>query len=241
MSATFLSRSLPAGLLALSIVFVAAKPVVAVGSTNQKIYPLLGKGYDQLRKGKYEEAVNTLVLAVRTDRDSITARRYLAFALLKNGSHMEALDQLELISRIVKPGPFDWYLFGESYLKAGGYKEAEDCFKQAVALSPGYDAARAGLINTYAATGKWQDGFTTLAEGMKLARSNNVKSYYKSLYAGLKERQASGYIASQAPVYNANPYSAGDSSSSDGSGGPVVVPNSDQGPVRLLAPGKPSG
>lgn len=240
MSATFSLRSLPAGLLALSFVLVAAKPVAALGSTNEKIYPLLGKAYDQLRNGKYDLAVNTLVQAVKTDRDSITARRYLAFALLKNGSSMEALDQMELVSRVVKPGPFDWYLFGEAYLAQGGYKEAEDCFKQAVALNPGYDAARGGLVNTYARTGKWQDGFTTLAEGMKLAKTANAKSYYKSLYAGLKERQASGYIASQAPAYNPNPYT-GEASGSENSGGPVAVPNSDQGPVRLLAPTKPAG
>src|SRR6185369_3381393 len=54
----------------------AAKPIAV---NRAALYPLLKKAYDQMLKGQFQEAVVTCLDAVRADRDSVTARRYLAY------------------------------------------------------------------------------------------------------------------------------------------------------------------
>jgi len=84
----------------------------AVKLVNEKIVPLLNAGYESLSKGDFQKAEQTLEKAVTIDDSSISAKRYLAFAQLKNGNSLKALKTLQSLAKLTQPGPLDWYIFG---------------------------------------------------------------------------------------------------------------------------------
>ncbi|MBL0188617.1 MAG: tetratricopeptide repeat protein [Candidatus Obscuribacter sp.] len=156
---------------------------------NEKILPLINAGYYQIGKGQYDKAVQTLEKAVKSDKDSVSARRYLAFAQVMQGSNMEALKSMQVLSKMVVPRSLDWYIFGQAYLGAGGPKHAKACFNQALTYSPDYDAARGGLIRALVATGEFDEAVTAIQEGLGRSKTTDVKKYYATLYSLVMARK----------------------------------------------------
>jgi len=152
---------------------------------------LLQRGYEQMRKGNYDGAVATLAAAVKSDPDSISARRYLAFALMRNGHSQEALYQMLIIQRMAKASPFDSYTLGEAYSKIGKLKEAEECYREALKASPNYDPARASLIKTLSSTGNYDEAFAECLTGYKGAKTEMMSRYYRILYQNVQEQKLS--------------------------------------------------
>lgn len=164
-----------------------AKPKIVSNTVGQ----LLQRGYEQMRKGNYELAVRTLAAAVTADPDSISARRYLAFALMRHGSLHDAMYQLLIIQRMAKASPFDNYTLGEAYSKLGKLTEAEACYKEALKANPNYDPARASLIKTLSSTGKYDEAFTECLTGYKAAKTEMLSRYYRILYQHVQEQKLS--------------------------------------------------
>src|SRR5277367_1575839 len=73
------------------------------------VYPLVKEGYDELQKGSYMDAVQSLCQAVILDRDDVSARRYLALALIKADNADRALEQMGLVGRLAQPSAFDYF------------------------------------------------------------------------------------------------------------------------------------
>ena len=149
---------------------------------SEQLAQELEKGYKEMQDGKYSSAVDTLSQAVKSDNDSISARRYLAFALVKAGHPVEALEQLNTITKMIKATNFEWCTYGEAYLAAGGYDQAETCYKEALKSAPESDYARSGLIRTAMLTGKSEDSMELAKEGMKKSKNRPLYDYYKKLY-----------------------------------------------------------
>ncbi|MBA3992599.1 MAG: hypothetical protein C0469_03670 [Cyanobacteria bacterium DS2.3.42] len=167
-----------------------AKPV-RQNIVSNTVGQLLQKGYEQMRKGNYELAVRILASAVKADPDSVSARRYLAFALMRNGSLHDAIYQLLIIQRMAKATPFDNYTLGEAYAKMGKLAEAEACFKEALKVNPNYDPARASLIKSLASTGKYDEAFSECLTGYKAAKTEMLTKYYRILYQHVQEQKLS--------------------------------------------------
>ncbi len=166
---------------------VPAKPRVISNAVGQ----LLQRGYEQMRKGNYELAVHTLAAAVKVDPDSVSARRYLAFALMRHGSVQDAMYQLLIIQRMAKATPFDSYTLGEAYAKQGKLADAEACFKEALKTNPNYDPARASLVKTLTSTGKYDEAFSECLTGYKAAKTELLSRYYRILYQHVQEQKLS--------------------------------------------------
>lgn len=159
---------------------------------NEKILPLINLGYDLIGKGQYDKAVQTLEKAVKADKDSVSARRYLAFAQVMQGSSLEALKSMQILSKMAVPRALDWYIFGQAYLGAGGPKHAKACFTQALTYSPNYDAARGGLIRALVASGDFDGAVSAVQEGLAQSKSSDVKKYYSTMYSlVMAQKQAS--------------------------------------------------
>lgn len=168
---------------------VPARPQAKTKIVSSTVGQYLQKGYEQMRKGNYDAAVRILAAAVTADPDSVSARRYLAFALLRHGSLQEAMYQLIIIQKMAKATPFDNYTLGEAYSKMGRLKEAEACFRDALKSNPNYDPARASLIKTLSSVGKYDDAFAECLTGYKAAKTEMLSRYYRILYQNVQEQK----------------------------------------------------
>lgn len=168
-------------------------PGSAAGSAVQASVEdaLIAKAYGQMKREEFVPAIRTLVSALKLDQDSLTARRYLAYALLRAGEPENALTQLILITRLAIPNAFDWYTFGEVYLAAGSYKQAEEAFKDALVKNPHMDGARGGLIKTFAQTGQYDKAMQLISQGYSQSRFSESKDYYRRLLAYVNEQRRS--------------------------------------------------
>ncbi|SRR5579883_2762901 len=162
----------------------AADKAAAAKKIGPSLAPLLGKAYKQMSDGKFDPAVKTLNKAIATDKESITARRYMAFALVKNGDPKDAIKELNVIVRQEnrKPTYFEWCTFGEAYLEGGALDQAESCYKQALRIAPTSEYAKSGLIRVSMKAGNYEEARQTAADAMKITKDKDHYNYYKNLY-----------------------------------------------------------
>lgn len=117
---------------------------------DSKHSTLLRKSYNQMVDGDFRDAVDTQVLAVKADRNSVNARRYLSYSLLKIGASDEAIEQLHHLLSMTRATPVDMCMCGEANLQAGRLEHAELWFKEALMKDPSMNSARVGLSNVAA-------------------------------------------------------------------------------------------
>jgi tetratricopeptide (TPR) repeat protein len=198
-----------------------ADAVTPESSSVNKVtaYPLVKEGYDEMQKGDYLEAVKTLCHAVIIDRDDVSARRYLALALIKTDDAARAIEQLGLVGRLTPPSSFDYFIYGEAYLALGKFKDAEDSYRKSLEKDSDYDPARAGLIKSLAGESDWDRALNQCQKYVKQAKTKEQKSYFEELAKRLKDAKDQA----QAPVNqddnqpglesqpNANPITQADS------------------------------
>lgn len=203
MSAREISRSLSIALfLSLGITGLIApqKAAAEPKAISAELAPLLEKGYNQMKEGKYSGAVKTLTEAVKLDGDSITARRYLAFALVRDGQPLNSIKQMNLIVKQIKPTYFEWCTFGEAYLAAGGISQAQNCYEQALKVAPTSSYARSGLIRANVKSGNYNEALGIAEEGMKGSKDNDSYDYFKKLYAGVRSHMLASGSGGAAPM-----------------------------------------
>jgi len=162
---------------------------LATRPVNEKILPLIKEGYAFLGKGSYDKAIKVLKKAIAIDKDSISARRYLAYAEVQSGHAKDALGDMQVVAKLVQPNAFDFYLFAAAYYAAGGVKEAKDCYIEALRQNPAYDAARAGLVKTLAHEHNFEEALNIVQQGLMLTQDQKVKRYYTSLTKAVLDAQ----------------------------------------------------
>lgn len=166
---------------------VSINPANSTATISEDLYKHLKIGYEEVQKGLYDRAVKDFCNAVRTDRDSVTARRYLAYALVKCGVPDLAMKQLSLVGKMTPPTAFDLYLYGEAYFAAGDYKHALSSFQKCLALVPDFDAARGGLIKSLALRGEFNQATNECLTGLNQAKDAPAKKYYQAMLKRVRE------------------------------------------------------
>jgi len=162
---------------------------LATRPINEKTYPYIKEGYAYLAQRQYDKAIKVLRKAAE-DKECITARRYLAYALIQKGSAKEALNVMIAVSKMVPANAFDFYLFGAAYYAAGGTKQAKDCYNEALRQNPNYDAARAGLICSLTKQHNYEEALNAVQQGLQLTTDEKTKRYYNSLTKAVIQAQA---------------------------------------------------
>lgn len=164
------------------LTFGTACPAFAVDSKpTPEIPPVLKRGYEQLKKSDFQGAIKTFREAVKQNNNDPLARRCLAYALLCSGSAEDALDQLILLTRLSPPGAADWCTFGEVYLIAGSYGQAEDAFKDALKLNEGLFWARCGIIRAKAMQRDFKSAYQLIAELIADTHDEKMRRYLYNL------------------------------------------------------------
>jgi tetratricopeptide (TPR) repeat protein len=156
------------------------------------VYPLVKEGYDLLQKGSYMEAVQSLCQAVVLDRDDVSARRYLALALIKIDNADRALEQMGLVGRLAQPSAFDYFIYGEAYFAMGKYKEAEDAYRRSLELEKDQlsDADRAGVVKSLVGALDFDKATAECQKYLKQAKTKEQKAYYQTMLKKVKEAKA---------------------------------------------------
>ncbi|HEY9785336.1 MAG TPA: hypothetical protein V6D17_08040 [Candidatus Obscuribacterales bacterium] len=137
------------------LVTLGAVPSVAAAAGSQPVENnrdlLLRKSYDLMLKGKFQDAIISQRKAIAADRDSVTARRYLAYSLIQIGEPNQAVDQLTQITIMTKPTSLDMLLMGTAHLQANQFDVAERWFKEALEADPSLSLAKIGLARAASA------------------------------------------------------------------------------------------
>ncbi|MFC1548984.1 tetratricopeptide repeat protein [Candidatus Omnitrophota bacterium] len=100
-----------------------------------------------------------------SERDAV-AMHYKAVALLKSGEEKKSLDIMEDLSAHHPEDARAWYLKGRLNLAAGNKVEAEEAFKRALKLTPGYDNAYVGLALTALADNREKEGIEYIGKAL---------------------------------------------------------------------------
>ncbi len=166
-------------------VVTSAEGQPAVKMVNEKILPLINEGYTALARGESDKAIKVLNRALQIDPESITARRYLAYAMVRSRAYTSALKQMQELNKLTEPSPFDWYIFGDAYFGAGAANHALSCYQQSLAQSPGYDAARGGAVKCLAEMGQFSKAMEQVDLGNAQTKDKVVKKYYAALKQGV--------------------------------------------------------
>lgn len=128
---------------------------------------LIVKGYQLIRSGDATRAVVILRAAVRAQPQNVSARRYLAYALLACGKGVDAADQFELISGMHGLLPEDLLSFARALEQAGYIHKALGRYEDYVFLRPDDVSARLALVNAYERDGQPAKAWETAREGMR--------------------------------------------------------------------------
>ncbi len=176
------------GIAATLLTIATSSPIYAAGGrpATPEIPNVFKKGYDQLRKADYRGAVTTFREAVKQNANDPLARRCLAYALLCSGSSEDALTQLILLTRLAPPGAADWCTFGEVYLIAGSYVQAEEAFDEALKLNADLFWAKCGIIRTKAMQRDFKASYQLIAELIADTHDEKLRRYLYNLRLGIR-------------------------------------------------------
>ncbi|MBS1994244.1 MAG: hypothetical protein JSS83_27220 [Cyanobacteria bacterium SZAS LIN-3] len=177
----------PLWCLASLIISAALSPLAALPSMaaatpeagTLTTHDLLVKAYEQICKSDFEQAMPTLCDLVRSDPNSPSARRYLAFVLLQEGHAKEALVQLEILNRLQEGVTFDILLRGVANDMVGKHEKALELFKETMARDPKSDYYRIKTIDELLVLLRYDEAMTMANEGLALAKDPKIVAVYQ--------------------------------------------------------------
>ncbi len=137
---------------------------------------LIQKAYSQIRDKEFSKATKTLCTSIRTEGDSLTARRYLSYVLLQQGLAEDALKQM---TSLANPTAFDLFMKGVAFEMTANPTTAVDWFRAAVEKDPQNTYFRNKAIDSLIGVAKYDDAILLCADGSKLATDAQVKSFYE--------------------------------------------------------------
>ena len=103
------------------------------------------------------------------------------------GAPEDALEQLILLTRLSPPGAVDWCTFGEVYLIAGSYGQAEEAFADALKLKPELFWASCGIIRAKAMQRDFKAAYRSLAELIADTHDQKKRAYLYNLRIAIRK------------------------------------------------------
>jgi len=159
---------------------------VVVNPATPEVPTILKKGYEQLKKQDYKGAITTFREAVKQNNNDPLARRCLAYALLCSGAAEDALNQLIMLTRLAPPGAADWCTFGEVYLIAGSYDQAETAFRDALKINENLFWAHCGIIRAKAMQRDFRSAYQLIAELIADTHDEKMRRYLYALRISIR-------------------------------------------------------
>jgi tetratricopeptide (TPR) repeat protein len=176
-------------LFAAALLMTATTPTYAVPSPNDTM-AFLKKAYSQIGSGNFDTAINTLCVAIRNDRNSVMARRYLCYALLQRGDARQAISQLDALAQLNQGIPFDLCMRGQALQMIGEFDKATEAYKAAMGMDPKNDYVREKLIDALQNSGKYQEASAICADGYYGTADRKMKDHYLESFNQIQTARA---------------------------------------------------
>ena len=136
---------------------------------------LTARAYSQIQSNDFAGATRTLSEELRKNGSNVTARRYLAYALLEQGMAKEALQQL---NSLPFPAPYDLFMKGKACEAIPDTNAATRFYLLAVRGDPRNDTYRKKAIDALIQSSQYHDAVRICAEGVRLATSGSARKFY---------------------------------------------------------------
>jgi Tfp pilus assembly protein PilF len=147
-----------------------ATPVASSSATL-----MIKRGYAQLQENNLGLAAKSFSQALQSDGDNVTARRYLAYTLIKQSSPVEALNQL---NQVEDPSAFDLYLKGLASDMMLHPNQAAYCYKAAVEKDPQNNEYRLKAIHALINISKYEEASVLSSDGRARALTPAQRKFY---------------------------------------------------------------
>jgi tetratricopeptide (TPR) repeat protein len=129
---------------------------------------LLGEASDEIKRGRYDLAVESLRRAIALRPDAPQAQLDLSFAYIKLGRFALAVEPARAAIRL-RPGEVKAYLnLGMAYEFMQRFPEALDAYHQAIAVDPNSAIAYNSLAAMYHRTGRIEEAIKYYREAVRL-------------------------------------------------------------------------
>lgn len=132
---------------------------------------LLAAGYEQLKNGDCDRAINLLEAAVHRDPNNVSARRYLSHAVAMSGDYAVCIIQLHELARLDPDNTDDLRFLADTYIKAEKRGEAINTYNRYLQIKPEDCGVRCSLAMVYAANGSLDKAKEICLDGIQRATS----------------------------------------------------------------------
>jgi tetratricopeptide (TPR) repeat protein len=136
---------------------------------------LTAKAYSQIQSNDFAGATRTLSEELRKNGDNVTARRYLAYALLEQGLAKEALQQL---NSLPFPVPYDLFMKGKACEAIPDTNASIRFYLIAVRGDPRNDTFRKKAIEALIQNSQYNDAVRICSEGARVSTSGTARKFY---------------------------------------------------------------
>lgn len=130
------------------------------------------------QRNKFDEAINSLNLALRIKPDYLEAYNNLGMVYGQLGRLQEQIEQCNKAIRINPLFPDAYYNLAEAYSQLGQDREAIQAYKQAIELKPDYAQAYSGLGVVYSKIGLFTEAVQICEKALKIDSANSLIFYH---------------------------------------------------------------
>jgi tetratricopeptide (TPR) repeat protein len=151
------------------------------GQQSLETSNLVSAGYKLLAAGSYETAARYFSQALNADPSDVSARRYLAIALIEDGLPAQGAQQMQAVIQSGQPKELDYYYLGKADFYCANYSRSIENYQQALKINPNLELAKAGLAHAYAVSGKRQYAIQLCEERLRSSRDSELRKEYENL------------------------------------------------------------
>ena len=146
---------------------------------------LIFQGYEQLRNGHADVAIQMFTEALNKEPSNETARRYLAHALFRGRHPKEAAEQFKSVASTSELSETDQIVYGDALAASNQADAAIDVLKNVVAIKPTSVAGRVALARVYQKSGNKEKAQQVVNEGLQLTSDPAEKRELNSVLSAI--------------------------------------------------------
>lgn len=165
--------------------------------SRAELQQLFDTGRRAFEAARYREAAGHFARALQTDPRNVGVMQAMASALTRLYKFADAMKLLERAAQLSPDRPELYCMMGKIEVTTLNDERATECYQKALAISPGFPMAVAGLTDLFRKQGRQDEAVSLLRESMRLAAGPDpfLAEAYAALAPAMNEQaQAIEYL-----------------------------------------------